>query len=122
MKPIDLAEAFAKISEHYSPKIIAGLNGQEVKLAKLLGPFDWHAHHDADELFLVVEGSLRMEFRDHTVELRQGQVLVVPRGVEHRPVAETECSVLLFEPAGVVNTGDAPPSEKTTTGTWIDPD
>ena len=120
--PIDLARALARINEHYSPRIIAGLNGQEVKLAKLLGPFDWHAHHDADELFLVVEGSFTMEFRDHSVELHQGQVLVVPRGVEHRPVAEKECSVLLFEPAGVVNTGDAPPSEKTTTGTWIDQD
>ena len=122
MDPIDLKATLARINEHYSPRIIAGLNGQEVKLAKLLGPFDWHAHQDAEELFLVVEGSFTMEFRDRSVELREGQVLVVPRGVEHRPVAEKECSVLLFEPAGVVNTGDAPPSEKTTTGTWIDQD
>ena len=122
MEPIDLKQKLSLFDEHWSPRIVAALNGQEVKLAKFAGAFEWHAHPDADEMFLVIEGSFTMEFRDRKVELREGQMLVVPKGVEHRPTAEKECSVLLFEPAGLVNTGDAPPSEKTTTGTWLDKD
>jgi mannose-6-phosphate isomerase-like protein (cupin superfamily) len=93
-----------------------------VKLAKFSGAFEWHSHADADELFLVLQGSFTMEFRDRSVELGEGQMLVVPRGVEHRPVAETECAVLLVEPAGLVNTGDAATSDRTTSGIWIDDD
>ena len=106
------------IAEPWSPGIVAELNGQEVKLARLEGAFVWHKHDDADELFYVLEGSFRMEFRDgpdsiRSVELGVGDLIVVPRGVEHRPVADEPCSVMLFEPAGVVNTGDAPASGQT---------
>lgn len=107
MHPINLKEKLEKFSEHWSPKIIAELNGQHVKLVKALGEFPWHQHAQEDELFLVVRGRLRMEFRERTVVLREGEMLVVPRGVEHRPVAEEEVHLLLFEPASTVNTGSA---------------
>ena len=120
MERIDLEHALSRFDDHWSPRIIAALNGQEVKLAKFRGAFDWHAHADEDELFLVLDGRFRMEFRDRTVDLEAGQLIVVPRGVEHRPVADEECSVLLFEPAGLINTGDGETSDRTTTGTWLD--
>lgn len=120
MERIDLEQALSRFDDHWSPRIIASLNGQEVKLAKFSGAFQWHAHPDADEMFLVLKGSFTMEFRDRSVEVTEGQVVVVPRGVEHRPVAESECSVMLFEPAGTVNTGDAAESDLTTGGSWID--
>ena len=120
MKPIDLDEKLSRFNDHWSPRIIASVNGQEVKLAKFSGSFDWHSHADADEMFVVLKGSFTMEFRDHSVELSQGQMIVVPRGVEHRPVAEAECSVMLVEPAGLLNTGDGEESDRTTSGTWID--
>jgi mannose-6-phosphate isomerase-like protein (cupin superfamily) len=106
MDKINLAEAFAGIRDRWKPRIAADLNGQQVKLVKFLGPFVWHQHDHEDELFLVVRGSFRMEFRDRTVELRAGEFLVVPRGVEHRPVADEEVEVLLFEPASTLNTGN----------------
>ena len=120
MQNIDLNEKLSCFSDHWSPRIIASLNGQEVKLAKFEGAFDWHSHADADEMFLVLDGSFTMEFRDHSVELSKGQMIVVPKGVEHRPVAEIECSVLLVEPAGLVNTGDGEETERTTRGTWLE--
>ena len=104
---INLSEKLATFSGHWSPKIVAELNGQHVKLAKIQGEFIWHHHEHEDELFYVVCGSFRMEFRDRTVELREGDMLVVPRGVEHRPVADKECHIMLFEPASTVNTGNA---------------
>lgn len=107
---IDLAEKFAAITEHWRPRVAATLNGQDVRLVKVRGEFPWHSHADADEMFLVWKGALRLEFRDRGAELRAGQMLVVPRGVEHRPVADQEAEVLLFEPSGVINTGDAPVS------------
>ena len=107
MDVVDLAERLSRFSSHWDPKIVAELNGQHVKLAKLLGPFVWHRHESEDELFLVLRGTLTMEFRDRTLTLREGQLVVVPRGVEHRPVAEEEVHVLLFEPASTLNTGDA---------------
>ena len=122
MERIDLDHALSRFDDHWSPKIIAALNGQEVKLAKFRGAFDWHAHAEEDELFLVLAGAFRMEFRDRSVELERGQMIVVPRGVEHRPVADQECAVLLFEPAGLGNTGDGETSDRTTTGTWLDPE
>ena len=106
MDVIDLSEKFSKFSEHWRPKLVAELNGQEVKAVKLQGPFVWHKHDDADELFFVWRGEMKIEFRDRAVPLKAGQMIVVPRGVEHRPVAESEVEVLLFEPAGVRNTGD----------------
>jgi mannose-6-phosphate isomerase-like protein (cupin superfamily) len=107
MHPINIAEKLGKFSNHWTPKIIAELNGQHVKLVKFQGPFVWHSHEHEDELFMVVEGSFTMEFRDRSVNLQKGEILVVPRGVEHRPVAENEVSVLLFEPAATLNTGSA---------------
>ncbi len=108
MRPdaVNLAEKFSRFTECWSPKIVGELNGQHVKLAKLHGPFVWHRHEEADELFLVVAGRLTIEFRDGTVSLDVGEFLIVPRGVEHRPVADEEAHVLLFEPAGTRNTGD----------------
>jgi mannose-6-phosphate isomerase-like protein (cupin superfamily) len=106
MHKINLSEKLSLFSEAWSPKIIAELNGQHVKLARLRGEFVWHSHEHEDELFYVVEGAFRMEFRDRSVDLGQGDMIVVPRGIEHRPVAENEACVLLFEPASTVNTGD----------------
>jgi mannose-6-phosphate isomerase-like protein (cupin superfamily) len=123
---INLAEKFARFSGHWSPKVVAALNGQHVKLVKFRGEFVWHHHENEDELFLVVRGSFRMEFRDHAegqasraVELREGELLVVPRGVEHRPVAAGEVSVLLFEPAATVNTGSAGGERTVAQPEWI---
>lgn len=104
---VDLSKKLARIAEHWTPGIVAELNGQHVKLVKLLGEFVWHSHENEDEMFLVLEGSLRMEFRDGVVNIERGQFIVVPRGLEHRPVAGSEVSVLLFEPASTVNTGSA---------------
>ena len=104
---INLAEKFSAFSEHWSPKIVAELNGQHAKLVKFQGEFVWHHHEHEDELFLVVRGSFRMEFLNRVVELSEGEMIVVPRGVEHRPVAENEVCVLLFEPASTLNTGSA---------------
>lgn len=104
---ISLRQKFASFAEHWSPKIVAELNGQHVKLSKFRGEFVWHAHEHEDELFLVHRGSFRMEFRDRSVMLREGEFLVVPRGVEHRPVADEEVEVILFEPADTRNTGNA---------------
>ncbi|MBA3947277.1 MAG: cupin domain-containing protein [Herpetosiphonaceae bacterium] len=106
IEKVNVAHKFSLFNEHWSPKIVAELNGQQVKLAKLHGPFVWHHHDDGDELFLVIQGRLRMEFRDRQVWLEEGELLVVPRGIEHRPVADEEVQVLLFEPAGTLNTGN----------------
>jgi mannose-6-phosphate isomerase-like protein (cupin superfamily) len=103
---ISLAEKFAAINDQWNPRIVGELNGQQVKLVKFIGPFVWHHHDHEDELFLVHRGSFRMEFRDHTVELAPGDIVIVPRGVEHRPVADAEVEVLLFEPATTLNTGN----------------
>ena len=106
MEKVNLAEKLALIQDHWHPRIVAELNGQHVKLVTFRGPFVWHHHDDADELFLVVRGAFEMHFRDRVVPLEEGEFLVVPRGVEHRPVAEEEVAVLLFEPAGTLNTGN----------------
>jgi len=103
---VNLAEKFARFSDHWSPKIVGELNGQMVKLAKFQGAFEWHHHVAEDELFLVHHGTFRMEFRDRAVTLRAGDFLIVPRGVEHRPVADEEVEVVLFEPASTLNTGN----------------
>ena len=103
---VNLAEKLSLFQEHWQPRIVGELNGQHVKLVKLLGEFVWHKHDHEDELFLVVKGRFRMEYRDREVWLEEGEFLIVPRGVEHRPVAEEEVHVLLFEPAGTLNTGD----------------
>ena len=105
-QPIDLAEKLELFSEHWSPKVVAGYNGNDVIVVKVLGAFVWHAHPETDDFFLVLKGRLRIEMRDGDVVLGPGQLFVVPAGVEHRPVAEEETHILLIEPAGTPNTGD----------------
>ena len=107
MDKVNLAEKFGLFADHWSPKVVGELNGQQVKLVKFRGEFVWHHHEAEDELFLVVRGAFRMEFRDRSVALEAGEFLIVPRGVEHRPVADAEVEVLLFEPASTLNTGTA---------------
>ena len=107
MNVVNLKESLSRFSTYWDPKIVGELNGQHVKLVKLKGPFVWHSHEAEDELFLVLHGSFTMELRDRSVPVREGELLIVPRGVEHRPVAEEEVHVLLFEPASTVNTGNA---------------
>ena len=111
-KKINLAEKFGRFSEHWSPKIVGELNGQHVKVVKFVGEFVWHHHDHEDEMFLVHRGRFRMELRDRAIELEAGDFLIVPRGVEHRPVADEEVEVVLFEPAGTLNTGNVE-SERT---------
>ena len=103
---INLTDKFGRFAEYWQPKIVAELNGQQVKLAKFKGPFVWHHHDHEDEMFLVHRGSFRMELRDRTVTLSAGDFIVIPRGVEHRPVADDEVEVVLFEPASTLNTGN----------------
>ncbi|HEY3157470.1 MAG TPA: cupin domain-containing protein [Vicinamibacterales bacterium] len=103
---VSLAAKLSEITEHWRPRVVGELNGQAVKLVKLQGEFVWHHHEAEDELFMVVTGHLRIEFRDGVQELNPGEFLIVPRGVEHRPVAEAETTVLLFEPLSVLNTGN----------------
>jgi mannose-6-phosphate isomerase-like protein (cupin superfamily) len=106
MEKVNVAEKLTQIREYWKPYLVAELNGQYVKLDKLKGEFVWHHHRDEDEMFLVVKGRFRMEFRDKHVWLEEGELIVVPRGVEHRPVAEEEAHILLFEPASTLNTGN----------------
>jgi mannose-6-phosphate isomerase-like protein (cupin superfamily) len=106
LQKVTLAEKFAAIRDHWNPRIVGELNGQQVKLVKIRGTFDWHHHDNEDELFFVHRGSFRMEMRDRTVELTPGDLFIVPRGVEHRPVADEETEILLFEPATTLNTGN----------------
>ena len=110
---IDLTAKFAAFSEHWRPKIAAELNGQTVRLVKVQGVFPWHSHAEAEEMFLVWRGVFRVEFRDRVETLQPGQFIVVPRGVEHRTASDAEAEVIIFEPADVVNTGDAEASEFT---------
>ena len=110
---INLAEKLAAFSEHWSPKLVDTVDDYDIKLVKLKGDFVWHRHAEEDELFLVLKGSFRMDFRDRQVDLAAGEMIVVPRGVEHKPYAESECEVLLLERRGVVNTGDAAPGALT---------
>ena len=106
MNKVNLFEKFSLFNEHWSPKVVGALNGQEVKLVKFKGPFVWHQHEKEDEFFYVVKGCFEMEFRDKTITLNEGEFLIVPRGVEHRPNASEEVHVLLFEPANTLNTGN----------------
>lgn len=106
MNKVTLADKFSQITDHWNPHIVGELNGQQVKLAKFKGPFTWHHHAQEDEFFFVVKGSFVMELRDKNIELQEGDFLVVPRGVDHRPNAEEEVWVMLFEPASTLNTGN----------------
>jgi mannose-6-phosphate isomerase-like protein (cupin superfamily) len=106
MEKININEKLSLFNDHWNPRIIGELNGQQVKAAKLKGEFFWHHHEQEDEMFLVVKGILRMEFRDRVVNVKEGEFIIVPKGVEHKPVAEEEVSLLLFEPASTLNTGN----------------
>lgn len=106
MEKVNLAEKFSLFTDHFSPKIVGELNGQQVKLVKFRGEFVWHHHEQEDELFYVVKGSFDMQLRDKTITVNEGEFLIMPRGVEHRPVAREEVEILLFEPAATLNTGN----------------
>ena len=106
MDVINIAEKFSLFSDYFNPRIIGELNGQQVKAGKLKGEFIWHSHDNEDELFLVIKGLLKIEFRDKTVTIKEGEFIIVPKGVEHKPVADDEVHVLLFEPASTLNTGN----------------
>jgi mannose-6-phosphate isomerase-like protein (cupin superfamily) len=110
MDPVNLRDKLALFDSHWDPKIVGELNGQHVKLVKFQGEFVWHSHEHEDELFLVLAGSFEMQYRGRSVTVGEGEFVIVPRGVEHRPRASEEVHVLLFEPAGTVNTGNAPDS------------
>jgi mannose-6-phosphate isomerase-like protein (cupin superfamily) len=106
MDKVNLAEKLSYFTDHWNPRLIGELNGQHVKLAKLQGDFVWHHHENADELFLVLEGRLVIQLHDRDITLEPGELFIVPKGVEHKPVADAEVQVLLFEPAGTLNTGN----------------
>jgi mannose-6-phosphate isomerase-like protein (cupin superfamily) len=106
MNKINLVEKFQMFNEHWSPKIIGELNGQQVKLVKLKGEFVFHQHENEDELFMVVKGSFKMEYRDKIIEVNEGEIVIVPRGIEHKPVADEEAWIMLFEPESTLNTGN----------------
>ena len=117
---INLAEKLSLFSEQWSPKIIAQMNDCHFKLAKLEGDFVWHRHPDTDEAFIILEGQLRIDFRDGSITLGKGEMLVVPQGIEHKPFAEAECHVLVLVHEGTINTGNAPENDLTVgTGEWI---
>lgn len=118
-RPIDLAGKLAKITAHWSPRVVAEMNDYQFKLAKLQGDFVWHSHDDTDEAFIVLAGEMVIELRDGEVRLKEGEMFVVPRGAEHKPRATQECHVLLVEPRGVVNTGDAGGDLTTDNDVWV---
>jgi len=106
MDKVNLTEKFAQFDDYWHPRIVGELNGQQVKVVKLKGAFVWHHHDVEDELFLIIKGRLIIQFRDKDVVLEEGEFLVIPKGIEHRPLAEEECCVMLFEPVGTLNTGN----------------
>ena len=116
---INLKEKLSLFSEHWSPKVIAEMNDYQFKLVKLQGDFVWHSHSDTDEVFIVIEGAMKIELSDGIVELSEGEMFVVPKGVAHKPYAEEECKVMLVEPRGVVNTGDAEGELTASNDVWI---
>jgi mannose-6-phosphate isomerase-like protein (cupin superfamily) len=117
--PINLRDKLGRITDHWSPRVIAEMNDYQFKLVKIHGEFVWHAHADTDEVFLVLDGAMTLEFRDGAVDLARDEMYVVPRGVEHRPVASRECCVLLVEPRGVVNTGGAGGALTAPNDVWV---
>ena len=119
MEKINLKEKLSKFSDHWSPKIIAEMNDYQFKLVKIKGDFVWHNHADTDETFIVVEGKMKIEFENETVELNEGEMYVVPKGVEHKPCAETECKIMLIEPRGVVNTGNTEGDLTASNDVWV---
>ena len=119
MVKINLKEKLSKFTDHWSPRIVAEMNDYQFKLVKIKGDFVWHNHDDTDEVFIVLEGEMMIEFKDETVELKEGEIFVVPKGVEHKPYSEKECKIMLVEPKGVVNTGDAGSDLTAPNDVWI---
>ncbi len=117
--PISFAKKFELFSEQWHPKIIAQLNNYHFKIAKIQGEFVWHSHPDTDEAFIVIQGEMQIEFRDSSTHLKAGEMVVVPKGVEHKPIAEKECQILMIELAGTVNTGETTSGLKIETLDWI---
>lgn len=118
-QPINFDEKLSKFSEQWSPRILAQMNDYHFKVAKVQGEFVWHDHPETDEVFIVMKGELEIQFRDGRVQLKEGEMFVVPKGLEHKPVAERECHILLVEPAGTVNTGDVVNEMTTASNIWI---
>ena len=116
---INPLEKFSKVSDYWSPGILGKLNDYFIKIAKIKGEFVWHDHPETDELFMVLEGNMKILFRDRTVELKVGELFIVPAGVEHKPVAENECKILLIEPAGTINTGNTKSGFTRENLTWV---
>ena len=116
---INLRDKLALFPEHWSPRVVAEMNDVQFKLVKLQGEFVWHAHAETDEVFIVIDGEMTLEFRDKAVSLAAGEMYVVPRGIEHRPVAARECCVMLVEPRGVVNTGEAGGAYTAPNDVWV---
>ena len=119
LKPINLKEKLSKFTDHWKPKIIARMNDYHFKLVKFQGDFVWHSHDDTDEVFIVLEGEMSIAFRDGSIDLKPGEMVVVPKGVEHKPFAENECRTMLVEPCGTINTGDAGGEMTATDNVWI---
>ena len=119
MTKINLKEKLSLFSDHWSPKVIAEMNDYQFKLVKIQGDFVWHHHDDTDEVFIVIEGTMKIEFENETVELNEGDMYVVPKGVEHKPYAEEECKVMIVEPRGVVNTGNTDGDLTASNDVWI---
>ena len=117
--PINISEKFTKFSEHWSPKIIAQMNEYHFKLVKFQGEFVWHSHSETDEVFIVIDGLMTIQFRDGIVSVRAGEMFVVPKGVEHKTLANPECQVMLVEKAGTINTGDVASEKTATADAWI---
>ncbi len=117
--PINFKEKLSKFCDHWSPKVVAEMNDYQFKLVKVKGEFVWHDHPDTDEVFIVLEGKLDIEFRDSKVTLESGEMFVVPKGIEHRPVAEKECKMMLIEPKGVINTGEVESDLTAENDVWI---
>ncbi|MGW9530260.1 cupin domain-containing protein [Paenibacillus terrae] len=118
-QPINLNEKLSKFNDHWSPKVIGEMNDYQFKLVKIVGDFVWHEHQDTDEVFIVIEGEMFIDFRDGQVKISQGEMFIVPRGVEHKPFAEKECHIMLVEPRGVVNTGGTESELTATNDIWI---
>jgi len=117
--PINLKEKLTKFSDHWSPRVIAEMNDYQLKLAKIKGEFIWHTHQDTDEVFFVLEGEMSIEFRDGSVQICEGEIFVVPKGIEHKPVAKEQCKILLIEPKGIINTGSADGELTAENDVWI---
>ena len=119
MNKINLKEKFSKFSDHWSPKVIAEMNDYQFKLVKIQGEFVWHNHDDTDETFIVIEGEMKIEFENETLQLNEGDMFVVPKGVEHKPWAGNECKVMIIEPRGVLNTGNSKGDLTASNDVWI---